>query len=92
MRLFRRQRDAAGRMSDEFQAMLYARLLALAVVVGYVIAFVLENGKSVRVHFVFHSTDVSLIWVILLSIALGLVGGVLVGQLDRRRRRRGADQ
>jgi len=79
-------------MSDEFQAMLYARLLALAVVVGYVIAFVLENGKSVRVHFVFHSTDVSLIWVILLSIALGLVGGVLVGQLDRRRRRRGADQ
>ena len=87
MRLFRRQRDAAGRMSDEFQAMLYARLLALALVVGYVIAFVLENGKSVRVHFVFHSTDVSLIWVILLSIALGLVGGMLFAQLDRRRRR-----
>jgi uncharacterized integral membrane protein len=92
MRLFRRQRDAAGRMSDEFQAMLYARLLALALVVGYVIAFVLENGKSVRVHFVFHSTDVSLIWVILLSIALGLVGGMLFAQLDRRRRRRGSGQ
>lgn len=91
MRLFRRQRDAAGKIGEEFQAMLYARLVALAVVVGYVIAFVLENGKSVRVHFVFHSTDVSLIWVILLSIALGLLGGMLFAQLDRRRRRRSAD-
>jgi uncharacterized integral membrane protein len=92
MRLFRRQRDAAGKIGEEFQAMLYARLLALALVVGYVIAFVLENGKSVRVRFVFHSTDVSLIWVILLSIALGLIGGLLLAQLDRRRRRRSAGQ
>lgn len=92
MRLFRRQRDAAGRVGEDFQAMLYARLLALALVVGYVIAFVLENGKSVRVHFVLHSTDVSLIWVILLSIALGLIGGMLLAQLDRRRRRRSSDK
>jgi uncharacterized integral membrane protein len=92
MRLFRRQRDAAGKIGEEFQAMLYVRLLALALVVGYVIGFVLENGKSVRVHFVLHTTSVSLIWVILLSIALGLIGGILLAQLDRRRRRRSSGQ
>ena len=88
MRLFRRQRDAAERMGEEFQAMLWVRLVALALVVAYVIGFILENGKSVRVRFVFHSTSVSLIWVILLSIALGLLAGLLLAQLDRRRRRR----
>jgi len=32
----------------------------------------------VNMHFVFGSTEVSLIWVVLLSIALGLVCGVLL--------------
>jgi uncharacterized integral membrane protein len=58
------------------------------VILAYAIAFVLENRKTVHVRFVFATASVSLIWLILLAIALGLVGGILLGQLERRRRRR----
>ncbi len=66
----------------------YARLIVLAVLVGYAVAFILENGSSVSVHFVFATEHVSLIWVILLALAVGLLGGILLAQLERRRRRR----
>jgi uncharacterized integral membrane protein len=89
MQLLRRQRDAAGRLDEEWQPRLYARWIVLIALVAYAIAFVLENGKHVTVHFVLTTTSVSLIWVILLSLALGAIGGILIGQLDRRRKRRG---
>lgn len=79
-------------MDEQWQPRLYVRWIVLALVVAYAIGFILENGKHVHVHFVFRTTSVSLIWVILLSLALGLVGGILLAQLDRRRRRRGADE
>jgi len=44
------------------------------------------------VHFVFRTTRVSLIWVILLTLALGAIGGILIAQLDRRRRRKSAGE
>jgi uncharacterized integral membrane protein len=88
----RRQRDAAGQLDEQWQPRLYLRFVVLAVVVAYAIAFILENGKHVSVHFVFKTTRVSLIWVVLLSLALGLVGGILVAQLDRRRRRKSAGE
>jgi len=37
---------------------------------------------------VFATANVSLVWLILLSLAIGLVGGILLAQLERRRRRR----
>ena len=92
MRFLRRQRDAAGRMDEQWQPRLYARWIALIAVTAYLIAFILENGKHVSVHFVFTTTRVSLIWVILLTLALGAIGGILIAQLDRRRRRRGSGQ
>ena len=46
-------------------------LIALALVIAYAIAFILENGKHVTVHFVFTTASVSLIWLVLLSLALG---------------------
>jgi uncharacterized integral membrane protein len=79
-------------MNEQWQPRLYARWIVLALVVAYVIAFILENGKHVKVKFVFHATSVSLIWVILLSIALGAVGGILLSQLERRRRSRSAGE
>jgi uncharacterized integral membrane protein len=88
--ILRRQREAADQIDEQWQPRLYARWIALAIVVAYGIAFILENGKHVSVHFVFHTTRVSLVWVILLSLALGAVGGILLSQLERRRRRRGA--
>jgi uncharacterized integral membrane protein len=86
----RKQRDAAGQLDEQWQPRLYARWIVLIALVAYAIAFILENGKHVSVHFVFHTTRVSLIWVILLSLGLGAIGGILLAQLDRRRRQRGA--
>jgi len=88
----RRRRVGTGELQENWQPMLYARLVVLVLLVAYVIAFVIENGKGVHIHFVFGTTKVSLIWVILLSLALGLIGGILLAQLERRRRRRGAAQ
>jgi uncharacterized integral membrane protein len=72
----------------EWQPRLYTRLLLLLATIAYAVAFVLENRKQVPVHFVFGTSHVSLIWLVLLSLALGLIGGVLISQLYRRRRRR----
>lgn len=90
MRFLRRQREAAGELDEHWQPRLYVRWIALIAVTAYLIAFILENGKHVSVHFVFTTTRVSLIWVILLTLALGAIGGILIAQLDRRRRRRGS--
>ena len=92
MRFLRRQRNAAGKLDEQWQPKVYARLIVLAVVIAYAIAFILENGKHVSVHFVIGTTRVSLIWVVLLSLALGAIGGILLSQLERRRRRRGAGE
>jgi uncharacterized integral membrane protein len=64
------------------------KILILIAIAAYAVAFVLENHKQVKVHFVFANARVSLIWLILLSLALGLVGGRLLPRLYRRRRRR----
>ncbi len=92
MRLMRRPRDAAGRIDEQWQPRLYIRWIALIAVTAYLIAFILENGKHVSVHFVFRTTRVSLIWVILLTLALGAIGGILIAQLDRRRKRKSAGE
>jgi uncharacterized integral membrane protein len=92
VRFLRRQRDAAGKLDEQWQPKVYARLIVLAVVIAYAIAFILENGKHVSVHFVIGTTRVSLIWVVLLSLALGAIGGILLSQLERRRRRRGTGE
>jgi uncharacterized integral membrane protein len=75
-------------VQDRWQPLLWVRLLALLLLIAYVIAAVLENRKHVNVHFVFATASVSLIWLILLSVALGLLVGILLAQLERRRRRR----
>jgi formate-dependent nitrite reductase membrane component NrfD len=60
---------------------------ALALIIAYLVAFVAENNKSVKVHFVFYTGQTSVIWLVLLSLAVGLVAGLLLSQLERRRRR-----
>jgi uncharacterized integral membrane protein len=92
VRLRRRPRLDSGQLAENWQPKLWLRLIVLGLLVAYVIAFVLENRKSVHVHFVLATASVSLIWVILLSVAIGLLVGMLAAQLDRRRRRRRAAQ
>ena len=88
MRLPRRKRIDTGELQENWQPKLYGRLIALSVLIAYAIAFVLENRSSVHIHFVLATASVSLIWLVLLAIALGVAGGILLAQLDRRRRRR----
>ena len=67
---------------------LNSKLILLIALVAYVVAFALENRKQVRLHLVFAHAQVSLIWLILLSVAIGALGGSVASQLYRRRRRR----
>lgn len=92
MRLRRPPGLDSGQLQENWQPRLYLRLIVLGLLVAYVIAFVLENRKSVNVHFVVVTASVSLIWVILLSLALGLLAGILAAQLERRSRRRRTGQ
>ena len=84
----RRPKLDTDEVSDRWQPRLYLRLIVLGLLVAYAIAFVLENRTQVEVHFVLWTAHVSLVWVILLALGVGLLGGILLAQLERRRRRR----
>src|SRR3989337_1969030 len=77
---------------DEFDRSWQPRLwltLGLLILIGaYLVAFVVGNDEEASVDFVFGEARTSLIWVILLSVLAGLVGGVLLSQLHRRRQTR----
>lgn len=73
-----------------FQPALWLRLIVFGLVLLYLILFVVLNTRHVKVSFVFASTRVSLIWVIVVAGLGGLVLGVLASQVHRFRRRRRA--
>src|SRR5262249_21786623 len=62
-------------------------ILTLLLVLVLVL-FVTLNTQQVRIHFVFFSATVALIWALLGAAALGLVVGLLLGRPARRRRKR----
>jgi uncharacterized integral membrane protein len=67
----------------------WVQLAAIGLVALYAILFVVLNTHRAKVSFVFGTTRISVIWVILLSLAVGFVLGVLGTRLNRRRKRRG---
>lgn len=67
----------------------WVQLAAIGLVALYTILFIVLNTNRAKVSFVFASTKISVIWVILLSLAVGFVLGVLGARLNRRRKRRG---
>jgi uncharacterized integral membrane protein len=83
-----RKREGA----KSFQPGLWLRLLPVGAAAVYFAFFIGLNTHRVKVSFVFSSTRVSLIWVVLLSGTLGLCLGVLLSQLYRFRRRSSAKQ
>jgi uncharacterized integral membrane protein len=87
---FRRPSIDTDELQENWQPLLYIRVIVVLLVAAYVIAFVIENRKSVSLHFVVATAAVSLVWLILLSLALGFVLGIVLSQLERRRRRRRA--
>ena len=73
-------------VDEAWQPKLYALLVALLLILAYLIAFVVKNDDEVRLDFVLFATETTLIWLILLSLGLGILVGVLLSQLYRRRR------
>lgn len=82
MRLFRRPEGTI----EEWQPRLYAVLIGVVLVVLWLIAFIVKNDEKVQLDFVLLDAHLSLIWLIILLLALGFVGGILASQLYRRRR------
>ena len=82
--------DRLEESRQTFQPGLWSRLIGIGVVAVYLLLFVVLNTRRVRVDFVVVSTRVSLIWVILLALAAGVVLGVLLSQLHRHRMRKRA--
>jgi uncharacterized integral membrane protein len=67
----------------------WIQLTVIALVSLYALLFIVLNTHRAKVSFVFGTTRVSVIWVVLLSLAVGLVLGALGSRLHRRRKRRG---
>jgi uncharacterized integral membrane protein len=74
-------------LPSTWQPLLYTKIAVLLVVIAYAIAFVVQNTDQIRIDFVFSTTKVRLIWTMLLLLAIGLIGGILLSQLYRHRRR-----
>jgi uncharacterized integral membrane protein len=83
-----RRKGIDSETRETFQPRLWFIVGALALLVAYLVAFIAKNNKSVTVHFVFVKTNTSVIWLILLSLAIGLIAGLLLSQLERRRGRK----
>ena len=62
------------------------KLVVLAVVAVYAIVFLLANAETQSVNFVFFTVKTRLIWLILLSMALGAALALVVPGFWRRRR------
>ena len=86
MRLRRKGIDPETR--ETFQPRLWISVVGLVLIGAYVVAFIAENNKRVTVHFVLFSAETSVIWVILFTLAIGILGGLLLSQLYRRRGRK----
>jgi uncharacterized integral membrane protein len=78
--------DRTKKLDETYQPKLWGTIVLLGLLIAYVIYFIAANDEEVAVQFLFFEAETSLIWVILLSLVLGVVVGVLLSQLYRRRR------
>ena len=74
------------RPDEHWQPRLWAVLVGFAILAIYAIAFVVRNDDQIEIDFVLFKATVSLIWAMVFVLALGLLGGVVLSQLYRRRR------
>jgi uncharacterized integral membrane protein len=88
--VLRRHRDRVERARRDPDTRVWVRVAALVAIAAYLVAFIIENSKQRPLHFVFATARISLDWLILLCVAIGIVIGVLASQLAHRRRARRA--
>jgi uncharacterized integral membrane protein len=81
-----RLRGRTGKIDETYQPRLWITITVLGLLLAYVIYFIAANDDEVSVKFLFAEAETSLIWVILLCLAIGIAAGVLLSQLYRRRR------
>ena len=81
-----RDRVADPETRETFQPKLWLTVAALVLIGAYIVAFIAKNDAQVTIHFILFTAHTSVIWLILLSLAIGVVGGLLLSQLYRRRR------
>jgi uncharacterized integral membrane protein len=86
--LFRR---AEGSVED-WQPRLWAVVIGLGLIVLWVLAFVIKNSDKVEIDFVLFSTNASLIWLVIILLGAGFLGGLLASQLYRKRSGRAPEQ
>jgi uncharacterized integral membrane protein len=70
---------------DDREVRRIAMVGGVVLVASIALVFIVENSHQVHVSFVFFSSDISLIWVIILSVAVGAVAGAFGGRAIRRR-------
>jgi uncharacterized integral membrane protein len=75
--------------ADEWQGRLWAILVGLFLIAVYVIAFIVKNDDQIDIDFVLFTATVSLIWAMIFVLVLGVLSGVLLSQIYRRRGRQG---
>ncbi|HET8651979.1 MAG TPA: hypothetical protein VFM13_05355 [Gaiellaceae bacterium] len=75
-----------GQSLEEYQPRLWLILVGLIAMFLYLLAFISMNDKQIEIEFVFFTATVSLIWAMVLMVLFGVLGGVLLSQLYRRRR------
>jgi uncharacterized integral membrane protein len=80
-----RLRGRTGKIDETYQPRLWITIVVLGLLLAYVIYFIAANDDEVSVKFLFAEAETSLIWVILLCLAIGIAAGVLLSQLYRRR-------
>jgi uncharacterized integral membrane protein len=85
VRLFRRPSGSV----EDWQPRLYAIVIGGVLVVLWLIAFVVKNNDPVKIDFVLFSAHARLIWLLILLLGIGFLGGVFGSQLYRRRRQLG---
>ena len=81
-----RLRRSPGGGLDQYQPRLWLILIGLLAMFLYLLAFISMNDDQIEIDFVFFSATVSLIWAMVLMVAFGVLGGVLLSQVYRRRR------
>jgi uncharacterized integral membrane protein len=74
------------RPDEHSERRLWAVLAGFTILAIYVIAFIVKNDDQIEIDFVLFTATVSLIWAMVFVLALGLLGGVVLSLLYRRRR------
>lgn len=76
------------RFERNWQPRLWVTIGLLIAIGGYFIAFIVGNSKKTSIDFVFGEARTSVIWLMLISALVGLMAGILLSQLHRRRQTR----